>query len=564
MFKNLKISRKLILSFSVVMLILIVLGTRAFISLNSIKKKQIDIYQSYELAEKIMESKYMIRTDMHLLMEIIASPNENDLFASWTSHKDIESAYISELEDAIAIANKNDWGKENYELKHNVINQCEQLKKQYKHEIAPNYILIKEYYQEYLKFSDSSYSSTKKELLLKINDLDEKTDNIGYEGIRVFEKIEKNTQVIVLKSKEDSQKLMRKSQNEWIFLLIFSIVIIFVISTSISLTLSKSINKVVVAMKKISNKQIDFHIEEQRTDEIGELYNSINEINNNFRDIISNIDTTASAVLDASNQLNFASMEISERANEQASTTEEVASSMEQMLVTINSNTENAEITGISSTKSADGMKESNEVLLKTIKSVSEISEKITIITEIADKTDILSINAAIEAARVGDAGRGFAVVAQEIRKLADKTKIASDTIVNLSKEGRDISKIAGEKLLKTIPDIINSAKLVNNIVTASREQQNGVEAINNSILQLTEITNQNSASAEEMSASSEELSAQAKQLKSLISVFDLGKYQIDMTTKYQTKKPAYTSKKHDFNSNSNNDLKLDDMFEKY
>ena len=164
--------------------------------------------------------------------------------------------------------------------------------------------------------------------------------------------------------------------------------------------------------------------------------------------------------------------------------------------------------------------KESNEIFQQTIKSVSEISEKIAIITDIAKRTDILSINAAIEGARTGEVGKGFAVVAQEIKNLANKTKIASDEINSLSQTGQEISKKAEETLAQTIPEIIKSAELVNSIVSASHEQQDEVEAINTSIQQLSTITNENSASSEEMAASAEELSSQAAELKKLISVF--------------------------------------------
>ncbi len=224
---------------------------------------------------------------------------------------------------------------------------------------------------------------------------------------------------------------------------------------------------------------------------------------------------------EASSQLSAISQQISQNANNQASITEEVSSSMEQILTMINSNIKNAEITGRVSNKSANEMKQSNEIFVKTINMVFEISKKITIISDIANKTDILSINAAIEAARAGKAGKGFSVIAKEIRNLADKTKKVSVRITELSKKGQEISKIAEKKLEKAIPEIIKNAKLVNNIVLAGKEQQSGVENINNSIQQLTEITNENSASAEEMSESAEKLSAQAKQLKELINFFN-------------------------------------------
>ena len=302
--------------------------------------------------------------------------------------------------------------------------------------------------------------------------------------------------------------------------LIILIVILIIVLTNIYIR--KPLDRAVGAIRKISNNEINFQIEEYREDEIGELFNSVNEINKNFKKILSTIKDTADGVLSAGNELSTASQLLSERASEQSSTTEEIAASMEQMLAIISSNTEKAEYTGKISAKSAKETENSNTVLQETINSVSKISDKITIISEIAGKTDILSINAAIEASRAGDSGKGFAVVATEIRKLADKTKKVSEEIDNLSRRGQDISKLAGEKLTNLIPEIIESAKLVKNIVVASREQQDGVVAINSSIQQLTQISNENSASAEEMSSSAEELSSQAQQLKELISIFKI------------------------------------------
>ncbi len=195
---------------------------------------------------------------------------------------------------------------------------------------------------------------------------------------------------------------------------------------------------------------------------------------------------------------------------------------MEQMFATIISNTENAKNTSKISTNSAKRMTQSNSIIMETIKSISKISQEILLIKDISLQTNMLSLNASIEAARAGEAGKGFSVVAQEIRKLSETTKQASITIDALSLKGQSNSQIAVKALDKLVPEIVKSAKLIMNIALASQEQQGGVEAINNSIQQLTDITNENSASAEQMSLSAEELTAQAKQLKNLVSVFNL------------------------------------------
>ncbi len=325
------------------------------------------------------------------------------------------------------------------------------------------------------------------------------------------------------------------------FLAIIIGLIILIISLSlvsiifISKNILKPINKVINAMKKIANKQIDFQIDEKRKDEVGELYTSINSINKNFKEIIINIDYTATTVMSAGMDLNSVSQEIAERANEQASTTEEVATAMEQMLATVNSNTENAQNTSNNSLKSAKRMQQSNKIILETIKAVSDISKEITIVKDIAMQTNMLSLNASIEAARAGEAGKGFAIVAQEIRKLAETTKLASVKIEELSDDGKNKSQVAGKVLDKLVPDINKSAELIANIALASQEQQGGIDAINNSIQQLTYITNRNSSAAEEMSTAAAQLSAQAQQLKKLVSIFNVNKEKIEQQ-KIETK----------------------------
>ncbi len=232
------------------------------------------------------------------------------------------------------------------------------------------------------------------------------------------------------------------------------------------------------------------------------------------------IEISSKELFQASTEVSISSEQVSQSANEQAATSEEVSASIEQMLATITSNTENSEKSFDKITESSQSVEKNNEVLFKTIELVNQISKKISIISEIASKTDILSINAAIEAARAGEVGRGFAVVAQEIRKLADNSKKAAQEIKIISEQGIKISEIAGKTLQKLLPKIQQSADIIQNITIASAEQQLTAETINSAVLQLTQTTNQNSATAEELAASAEELNAQAQNLKQIFNDF--------------------------------------------
>jgi len=276
------------------------------------------------------------------------------------------------------------------------------------------------------------------------------------------------------------------------------------------------------------------------------LYASMNSVLKQLHKIVSQVQATATDVLTSSTQLSSTTQQLSQGATEQAASAEEVSSSMEQMGSNIQQNSDNAAQTESLAKKVTEDARESGSAVKQAVEAMKEIAQKISIIEEISRQTNLLALNAAIEAARAGEHGKGFAVVASEVRKLAERSQSAAGEITGISTSSVQIAEKAGSLLDTLVPNIEKTSELIQEISSASNEQNTGVEQITQALIQLDQITQQNAAAAEEIASTAEVLASQSNSMKQLISFFSIGDsisqvYQIEKKSLSEEKRTAKT-----------------------
>ncbi|HEY6528317.1 MAG TPA: methyl-accepting chemotaxis protein [Cellvibrionaceae bacterium] len=332
---------------------------------------------------------------------------------------------------------------------------------------------------------------------------------------------------IVMGQKGVSQAEKTKQTAMWSSIIIASITLLavaiigFLIGRSLLKQLGGEPAYAMAIVGKIASGDLNVQVAVKPGDSSSMLA-AIKNMSERLVEVISDVRGSADALASASEEVNATAQSLAKGASIQAASVEETSASMEQMSASILQNNENASVTDGMAQKSARDAVSGGEAVSATVMAMQKIAERIGVIDDIAYQTNLLALNAAIEAGRAGEHGRGFAVVASEVRKLAERSQVASQEIGQLATDSVKRAELAGILLQDIVPSIRKTADLVQEIAAASAEQTTGVNQINAAIGQVNQTMQQNAAASEELSSTSEEMTAQAMRLQEAMSYFKL------------------------------------------
>jgi len=311
------------------------------------------------------------------------------------------------------------------------------------------------------------------------------------------------------------------------FVLTFSVtaaLIALALAYFITRSIIAPITKTIEFTAQIAKGDLTGEIFYNGSDEIGELVQSMNQMGAVVRNMVTGMASGTSSISKLSNEMSMIAQQMAQGSSEQSSSTEEISATVEEVAANSYQNTEHARETERIAVKAADDITRGGRAVRETVAAMKVIADKIAVINEIANQTNILALNAAVEAARAGEFGEGFTVVASEVKRLAEKSRIAAGEIDKVTLRSVKIAEETGELFNGIIPDIKQTALLVRNIAVASVEQNSGTNQVSNAIEQLNRVTQQNAATSERMASNSIELANQAQYLNELASFFKLKK----------------------------------------
>jgi len=323
-----------------------------------------------------------------------------------------------------------------------------------------------------------------------------------------------------------------------------------------------SIDELNHAIRRIAGGDLTVQLSMQARDEIRLIADQVNALSDRFRDLVSKVLRSTQQVATAAEELSAVSEQTNQGIREQLSQTDQVATAVNEMSATVQEVARSAAATSDATRSAQEESHTGHRVVQDTVRTINALAEEIRgtatsvrklgadsenigkvldVIRAVAEQTNLLALNAAIEAARAGEQGRGFAVVADEVRTLAGRTQQSTQEIQSIiaslqngarqavqameasetrTDEGVSMAARAGSALEAITRSVTTIADMSAQIASAAEEQTVVAEDINRSILQIAQVSDQNAAASTQTASSSTELSRLAEELNGMVAVF--------------------------------------------
>ncbi len=370
------------------------------------------------------------------------------------------------------------------------------------------------------------------------------------------------------KLRQGQKEKMQSAQSTAVTMAISFIIGALIIGSLVALVITRGITNpislMVKAIDRLASGDLTHKVDINQSDEIGLMAKSLNKSIDQLHESMMTVARNTEQLVSAATEISSASEQLSAGSQEQTNQTTQVATAVEEMTSTIIESSRNTTEAAGKAQEAAEksqhgsrlaedtsrGMEDIVSASNTTASNITSLSEKATaigeiikVIDDIADQTNLLALNAAIEAARAGEQGRGFAVVADEVRKLAERTtkatKEVAETIkgiqsdvsisneqINESQEivnkGKDLVVQTNESLNEIFGAIESVQEMMRQIAAASEEQSSAAEQISRNVENVNRITKETATGTQQSAAAAEQLSRQAEELKNLIGTFQL------------------------------------------
>ncbi|RMT81064.1 Methyl-accepting chemotaxis protein [Pseudomonas viridiflava] len=320
-----------------------------------------------------------------------------------------------------------------------------------------------------------------------------------------------------------------------------------------------------IAAERIAQGDLSEDLNVERRDELGQMQRSMQAMTLGLRELIGGISDGVSQIASAAEQLSSVTEQTSAGVNSQKRETEQVATAMNEMAATVQEVARNAQDASQAAVQADQQARSGDEVVTQAIAQIEQLAREVVnstaamsqlkqesgkivgvldVIKSVSQQTNLLALNAAIEAARAGEAGRGFAVVADEVRSLAQRTQKSTEEIEdliaalqtgtqqvatmlessrNLTDNSVELSRRAGSALGQITLTVATIQQMNEQIATASEEQSTVAEQINASVINVRDVSEQTATASNQTAASSAELARLGSHLKALVGRFRVG-----------------------------------------